>query len=158
MGWNDPEIRRGVGKPRMQGLVMTESESVEVDEWLISSGCIELNPNTPCSSSDSCDLVAGGEDGICECDRGEVNAISILRRGKRWIGSGPTSRACEKGIRMKIPFAKPTAASFLGSRSVVGGSVLVLILDGVGNFPSLFALPEYNGLDVDQQLPCNNLN
>jgi hypothetical protein len=30
------------------------------------------------------------------------------------------SRACEKGIRMRMPFVRTTAASVLGSRGVVG--------------------------------------
>jgi hypothetical protein len=67
------------------------------------------------------------------------------------MGSGRTSRACEE-IRMKMPFARTTAGSILGSRGVVGrwtGSVPVLKLDGVGDFPSLFALREYNGLDLE---------
>jgi len=36
---------------------------------------MELNPNPPRSSSESCALVADGDDkeeGICECERGEV--------------------------------------------------------------------------------------
>lgn len=30
------------------------------------------------------------------------------------------SRACKKGIRMKMPFARPTIASFFGFRGAVG--------------------------------------
>ena len=73
------------------------------------------------------------------------------------------SRASEKGIRMKMPITKTTAASIIGSRGVVGGwtgSILVLILDGVGDFPSLFALriQLFGPGVVDQQLPGNNLD
>jgi hypothetical protein len=76
------------------GVVTTESESVEVDEWLIGRGSIELNPNTPRSSPDSCTLVADGnnkEDGICECDRREVKRYRSCGGGIRWMGSGRRS-------------------------------------------------------------------
>ena len=36
----------------------TESESIKVDEWFIRGRCIELNPNPPRPSADSCTLVA----------------------------------------------------------------------------------------------------
>lgn len=67
---------------------------------------------------------------------------------------------------MGMSFAKTTAALILGSRGVVGtagrcaglgGSVPVLILDGVGDFPSRSTLREYNGLDLEW-LPGNNPN
>lgn len=61
----------------------TKSESVEVDEWLIDGGWIELNLKVPRSSSDSHTLVADGDDeenGICECDlRGEVKYYDFAK-------------------------------------------------------------------------------
>ena len=56
---------------------------------------------------------------------------------------------------MKMPIAKTTAASAIGSRSVVRGwtgsnryrgSYTYIIPDGVGDFPSL---QEYNSLDLE---------
>jgi hypothetical protein len=54
---------------------------------------------------------------------------------------------------MKMPIAKNMAVSVLGYHGVVGtagrgtglGGSVVLILNGVGDFPSLFALRQYNG-------------
>ena len=75
------------------GVVTTESEDVEVDEWLVGGGCIELNRNTPRSSSDLCALVADGDgkkDGICECDRGEAKRFRFC--GGEYGGWGPDAR------------------------------------------------------------------
>ena len=61
------------GKAANEGVVRTESERVKVDKWFIGSGCIELNPNSLHSSSDSCALVSDGdneEEGLCKCERG----------------------------------------------------------------------------------------
>ena len=73
------------------------------------------------------------------------------------------SRASEKGIRMKMPIAKTTAASVIGFRGVVGGwtgSIPLLIPDGVGDFPLLFTLriQQFGPAVVDQQLPDNNFD
>ena len=59
---------------------MIESESVDVDEWLIGRGSIELNPNTPRYKS----LVADGDD---EEDR---------VWGIWWMGPRPTFLECAR--------------------------------------------------------------
>ena len=56
-------------------------------------GCIELNPNPPRSSSESGALVADGDDeeeGICECERGEVTRLRSC--GGEYDGWGPDTR------------------------------------------------------------------
>ena len=51
-------------------------------------------------------------------------AIIILRRGIRWIGSEPMAlERVVKGMRMGMPSAKTTTASVLGSRGAVGTTV-----------------------------------
>ena len=69
------------GKATNEGVVRTESERVKVDKWFIGSGCIELNPNSPHSSSDLCALVSDGDDeeeGLCQCERGEVKDHDLV--------------------------------------------------------------------------------
>ena len=66
-----PEIRRGVGSGECMGCHDRIREGR--GRKFIGSRCTEGNPNPPRSSSDSCTLMADGddeEDGMCE---GEVN-------------------------------------------------------------------------------------
>jgi len=72
---------------------MTKSQNVEVDEWLIGGGSIELNPNTPRSASELCTLIADGddeEDGIYERNRGVVKRVRSY--GGKYGGWGPDAR------------------------------------------------------------------
>ena len=72
------------------GVLTTASERVEVDKQLIGGGCIELDPNPPCSSSESCAFVTDGDDeeeGMSECERDEVRRLRSC--GGEYGGCGP---------------------------------------------------------------------
>jgi hypothetical protein len=102
----------------MPPMVTTESQSVEVDEWVIGGESIEFNLNIPGSSSDSCTLCADGddeEDGICEFDRGEVKLFRSC--GGEYGGWGPNPRFSSEREGDKNEDAH-WGASVIGSRGV----------------------------------------
>ena len=116
------------GKAANEGVVRTESERVEVDKWFIGGG-IELNPNSPHSSSDLCALVSDGDDeeeGLCECERGEVKDHDLVEGNTVYGVWRHVSRVHEKGIRMGIPSTRMMTASVLGSCGTVGAAGRVL--------------------------------
>jgi hypothetical protein len=139
----------------MPPMVTTESESVELDEWVIGRRSIEFNlkyqvlrptrvPSVQTETTKRMGYTNATEVRSSYFDLAEGNTVDEVRT--------VVSRASEKGIRMKMPIARTTGASVIGSRGVVGGgtgSIPVLIQDGVGDFPSLFTLREYNGLDLE---------
>lgn len=88
------------GKAANKGVVRAESERVEVDKWFIGGECIELNPNSPRSTSDLCALFSYGdyeEEGICKYERGEVRLVEGNMVNRVW---SHVSRAYEKGTRI----------------------------------------------------------
>jgi hypothetical protein len=60
------------------------------------------------------------EEGMTECERGEVRRFDLVEGNTVDGVRTHVSRACEKGIRMKMPSARTTTASVLGSRGAVG--------------------------------------
>ena len=100
------------------------------------------------SSSDSCTLIADGDDEeewLCECDRGEVKRLRSY--GGEYGGWGSLERARDEDALRED---EGRLCSWLPRRcgdgcegAGLGGSapvVVVLMLDAVGDFPSILAL------------------
>ena len=63
-------------------------------------------------------------------------AIMILRRGIRWIGSKPMAlERVVKGMKMRVPSVKTMTASVLGSRGAVGTTVRGLDSESEARYP-----------------------
>ena len=75
---------------------------MEVDEWVIGGGSIELNLNTPMGYVNATEVRSS------YFDLAERNTVDGVRTH--------VSRASEKGIRMKMPIANTTGASVMDSR------------------------------------------
>lgn len=78
-------------------------------------------------------LAADGEEeweGICECDKGEVKRLRSCGRNTRDGVQKYVSRACEKGIRIRMPSERTTTTSVIGSCGVVRTTCRKLDWDG----------------------------
>ena len=119
---------------------------------LFRSGCIELDPNPPCSSSESCAFVTDGDDeeeGMSECERDEVRRLRSCGGEYGGCGPDPYLSSVREGDKDEDALREDDGCLFSwllrrcgnGWYGVgLGCSVPVLILDGVGDFPSLFVL------------------
>jgi hypothetical protein len=88
-------------------------------KWMNSSSAADelslTHPNPPRSSSESCAFVTDGEEGVTECERGEVRRL----RSCGW-GLDPCLSSVREGDKDKEALREDMTASVLGSRGAVG--------------------------------------